>query len=189
MPVRTIEKYGDEWIKPQHIVSNGAYTLKEWRINDRIRLEKNPYYWNAANVALETVDILPVSKANVAFNFFSSGVADVLLDKGLAPPPARTTCASSRTFTPRPSSACISCASTARSRPLTTCGCERRFPSPSTNASSPGKSRGQGSCLHELRAARHRGYTSPTGPGFDPERARASCSPRRATRAARGSRS
>jgi len=86
VPTATIEKFGDDWIKPSRIVNNGAYLLEEWRINDKIRLRKNHLYWNAKNVALETVDVLPISKANVAFNFYASGLADLTMDKGLTPP-------------------------------------------------------------------------------------------------------
>jgi len=172
-PVRTIDKYGDEWIKPLHIVSNGAYVLKEWRINDRIRLEKNPYYWNAANVALETVDILPVSKANVAFNFFSSGVADVLLDKGLAPPALLDDLRKQPYFHSAPFLGVyflrFNCAkppfddvrvreafSLAIDKRVITQKITRAGELPATSFVPPGIE----------------GYTSPTGPGFDPERAR-----------------
>lgn len=86
VPTATIERHGDNWIKPGRIVTNGSYLLEAWRINDRIRLRKNPLYWNAKNVALETVEVLPISKANVAFNFYESGLADLTMDKGLAPP-------------------------------------------------------------------------------------------------------
>ncbi len=85
-PIEVIEKYGDDWVKPGRIVNNGSYILEDWRINDKIRLRKNPHYWNASNVALDTIDILPISKDNVAFNFYSSGVADLVMDKGLTPP-------------------------------------------------------------------------------------------------------
>ncbi|MEI6072548.1 MAG: peptide ABC transporter substrate-binding protein [Verrucomicrobiae bacterium] len=87
-PVRTdlIERVGDDWVKPEHMISNGAFTLESWRINDRIRLKKNPHYWGRGRVALESVDVLPISDANVAFNFFASGLADLVMDKGLAPP-------------------------------------------------------------------------------------------------------
>ncbi|MEO6052695.1 MAG: peptide ABC transporter substrate-binding protein [Chthoniobacterales bacterium] len=87
-PVRidVIAELGDSWIKPGKIVGNGAYTLESWGINDKIRLKKNPLYWNAKSVAIETVDILPISKANTAFNFYFSGSADLTLDKGLIPP-------------------------------------------------------------------------------------------------------
>ena len=86
LPVSLIEKLGDDWVKPGNLVGNGAYALESWRINDKIRLRKNPHYWDRANVALETIDVLPISDANVAFNFYASGLADLLMDKRLAPP-------------------------------------------------------------------------------------------------------
>lgn len=87
-PVRTdmVKKHGDDWIKPGRIVTNGAYELVDWRMNDIIRLRKNPYYWNSGNVALETIDVLPIAKDTVAFNFYASGLADLAMDKGLTPP-------------------------------------------------------------------------------------------------------
>lgn len=87
-PVRTelIDRVGDDWVKPEHILTNGPFLLEDWRINDHIALKKNPRYWDAASVSLDEVKILPISKANVAFNFYASGEADLMLDKGLAPP-------------------------------------------------------------------------------------------------------
>ena len=85
VPVDRITEFGDDWVKPGKIVGNGAYVLEDWRINDRIRLRKNPNYWNAKNVALETVEVLPISVATVAFNFFAGGLADLIMDKNLTP--------------------------------------------------------------------------------------------------------
>jgi len=85
VPVATIEKYGDDWVKPVNIVCNGPYTLDKWRINDRIRLRKNPHYWDSDNVVLNVVDILPISKDSVAFNFYISGAVDLIMDKGVVP--------------------------------------------------------------------------------------------------------
>ncbi len=84
--IPTVEKEGDQWIKPGRMVNNGAYALAEWRINDRVRLEKNPYYWDREHVAMQTVDVLPISKAITALNFYLSGIADLMMDKGLVPP-------------------------------------------------------------------------------------------------------
>jgi oligopeptide transport system substrate-binding protein len=86
VPLHVIREHGDDWIKPGRLVSNGAYVLESWRLNDRIRLRKNPRYWNANAVAMKTIDVLPVSKANTAFNLYSSGQADLMMDKGLVPP-------------------------------------------------------------------------------------------------------
>jgi oligopeptide transport system substrate-binding protein len=82
----SIARWGDEWIKPGKLVSNGAYVMEEWRVNDRIRLRKNPMYWDHDRIAMRTIDVLPTEKGNVAFNFYSSGLADLMMDKGLAPP-------------------------------------------------------------------------------------------------------
>ncbi len=82
----TVERWGDAWTKPEHLVGNGAYCLETWRLNDKIRLRKNSRYWNRDHVRLGTVDMLPISHANVALNFFASGMCDLILDKGLTPP-------------------------------------------------------------------------------------------------------
>ena len=81
----TVKAWGDAWTKPAHIVTNGAFVLQDWRLNDRMRLRKNPRYWNRDAVRLGTVDALPISQANVALNFFASGECDLLMDKGLVP--------------------------------------------------------------------------------------------------------
>src|SRR5207245_7985861 len=59
---------------------------KEWRLNYRIHLERNPLYWDAEHVKLRTVDALPIDNSITAYNFYASRVADLILDKGLTPP-------------------------------------------------------------------------------------------------------
>ncbi|MEM6885664.1 MAG: peptide ABC transporter substrate-binding protein, partial [Verrucomicrobiota bacterium] len=83
--VPTIEKYDIAWVKPEHMVNNGAYSLKDWKINDRVELQKNPHYWNADTVRLNRIDALSVSNASTAFNLYATGQADLILDKGLIP--------------------------------------------------------------------------------------------------------
>jgi oligopeptide transport system substrate-binding protein len=86
-PVRTdlITKYGDDWVKPGKLVGNGAYLLDAWRINDCVMLKKNPLYWDESHVQLRSVQVLPISLADVAYNFYASGQADLTMDKGLTP--------------------------------------------------------------------------------------------------------
>jgi len=52
------------WTKPENIVTNGAFTLKEWSINEKIVLEKNPKYWDAENVKLNGIIFFPISNLN-----------------------------------------------------------------------------------------------------------------------------
>jgi oligopeptide transport system substrate-binding protein len=50
-----IERYGDDWVRPEHLVSNGAFMLSEDVIGNRITLRANPFYWDAAHVRLQSV--------------------------------------------------------------------------------------------------------------------------------------
>ena len=74
---KCIEEHGyPEWTKPANIVTNGAFNLGFRRIRDRIRLVKNPMYWNAENVALETIDALSVQSSATQLNLYLTGRAD-----------------------------------------------------------------------------------------------------------------
>lgn len=81
----TVKKYGDDWIKPGKMVCNGPFMLADWRVNDRITFVKNPNYWDAEHVKLNTIDVLPISNAMTALNFYELGNADLMMDKGLTP--------------------------------------------------------------------------------------------------------
>ena len=74
---RCVETFGPrEWQRPQNIVTNGAYQLVFRRLRDRIRLRKNPNYWNAENVSIDTIDVLAVESLTTAFNLFETGQID-----------------------------------------------------------------------------------------------------------------
>ncbi|PKN58696.1 MAG: peptide ABC transporter substrate-binding protein [Deltaproteobacteria bacterium HGW-Deltaproteobacteria-14] len=51
-PEPTVTAHGKAWTRPENIVSNGAFVLEEWTPKTRLVLEKNPTYWDAANVRL-----------------------------------------------------------------------------------------------------------------------------------------
>ncbi len=75
-----VEKYGvPAWSKPENIVSNGAYLLKSRRIRDRIRMVKNPIYWNAENVQIETIDALAIDSLTTALNMYVTGQVDWII--------------------------------------------------------------------------------------------------------------
>ncbi len=69
----SMEKAGKDWTKPGNLVSNGAYVLKEWQVNNRVVIEKNPKYWDAANVQLTKVTYLPVEDGHADVKLFESG--------------------------------------------------------------------------------------------------------------------
>ena len=83
----TVERFADWASKAEHFVGNGPFLLGEWRLFDRVRLVKNRGYWGAGLVRLESLDVLPSAKPSTAFNLYSTGQADLMMDKGLAPTP------------------------------------------------------------------------------------------------------
>jgi oligopeptide transport system substrate-binding protein len=50
-----VRRFGDDWVRPEHLVSNGAFVLRENVLNSRLTLAKNPYYWDAPQVRLQRV--------------------------------------------------------------------------------------------------------------------------------------
>jgi len=79
----TIQKYGNDWMKPGRIVSNGPYVLKKWRLNDYILVETNPYYWRP--VPIHRIKVLPTDSPTACFNLFYSRKTDLILDKTSIP--------------------------------------------------------------------------------------------------------
>ncbi len=72
-----VEKHGaPNWTKPENIVTNGPYRLKFRRIRDRLRLTKNPHYWDAKNVSLETIDALAITSYTTSLNMYINGQLD-----------------------------------------------------------------------------------------------------------------
>ncbi len=72
-----IEKFGEKWTQPGNIVTNGAYTLKDWVVNERIVMERNPHYWDNAKTVINTVTWLPTSSEVTYVNRYRSGELDM----------------------------------------------------------------------------------------------------------------
>ncbi len=72
----TVEKFGKDWVKPANMVGNGAYVFKDWQVNNRIIIEKNPQYWDAAATVLTKVTYLPIEDQFADIKLFESGETD-----------------------------------------------------------------------------------------------------------------
>lgn len=70
----------DEWYTDagENFVTNGPFTLDEWRHNDTIVLQKNPEYWDADKVSLDTINIGMVESETTAATMFKAGQIDYL---------------------------------------------------------------------------------------------------------------
>ncbi|MBX9297098.1 peptide ABC transporter substrate-binding protein [Chromobacterium vaccinii] len=76
-PKAVIDKYGKDWTKPGKMVSNGPFVLKDWQVNSKVVIEKNPQYWDAKNVQLTKVSFLPIEDQNADNKLYLSGQTDM----------------------------------------------------------------------------------------------------------------
>lgn len=77
VPKAVVEKFGEKWTQPANIVSNGAYKLKSWVVNERIVLERNTNYWDNAKTVINEVTYLPISSEVTDVNRYRSGEIDM----------------------------------------------------------------------------------------------------------------
>ena len=77
VPKWQLEKFGSDWIKPGNMISNGAFTLVDWRVQEYVRLAKNPSYYDAANVKVDVVNWIPINDVNAALRRFRAGEVDI----------------------------------------------------------------------------------------------------------------
>jgi oligopeptide transport system substrate-binding protein len=76
----SVAKFGKEFVKPEHWVSNGAYVLKESVPNSHIRLDRNPAFHGAAGVRIDTVIYYPSSDLAAAARRFQAGELHLTTD-------------------------------------------------------------------------------------------------------------
>jgi oligopeptide transport system substrate-binding protein len=68
-----VRQYGDAWTSPAHLVSNGPFRLTEHVIGNRLILERNPFYWDAAHVRLQRVVYYVLADRNIEVQRFLAG--------------------------------------------------------------------------------------------------------------------
>lgn len=56
VPKHVIEKYGQKWIEPQNIVSNGPYKVEDFQLGVHLKLVPNPEYYGKIN--LDRVEVI-----------------------------------------------------------------------------------------------------------------------------------
>ncbi|MGB5326551.1 MAG: peptide ABC transporter substrate-binding protein [Pseudomonadales bacterium] len=64
---------GSNWTRPGNYVGNGPFQLREWRLNYRIGVAKNPHYWDAERVALNEIRFYPIDNAQTEERMFRTG--------------------------------------------------------------------------------------------------------------------
>ena len=62
-----------DWTRPENIQTNGPFKLKKWAINHVLEVERNPTYWDVANVRLNGIRFFPTENAYTESRAFLAG--------------------------------------------------------------------------------------------------------------------
>ena len=78
VPRWAVERSPHAWFLPGSIVGNGPFLLADWRVGDRIRLERSPTYWGRDAVKLASAEALATENMTTALNLYLTGEVDWL---------------------------------------------------------------------------------------------------------------
>lgn len=73
----TIEKYGSEWTKVGNLVGNGAFTLHQRVVNEKLVLTPNDHYWDHARTVISQVTFIPINQESSALNRYLANDIDI----------------------------------------------------------------------------------------------------------------
>jgi oligopeptide transport system substrate-binding protein len=77
-PRHAYEKFGEDWAKPENLISNGAFYLEEWVPHTHIQLGKNSHYHGADTVRLSAITYVPISDGGTAVKQYRAGELDIV---------------------------------------------------------------------------------------------------------------
>lgn len=81
LPLRQdiVEKSGDKYgTDPSQLVYNGPFVVSQWIKGSKVVLTKNSKYWDAANVKLQTVNLLNISESQTEMKMFQTKGIDAI---------------------------------------------------------------------------------------------------------------
>ena len=76
VPRPEVERWGDRWTRPEHLVGNGAFRLAEHHPNDRLVLLRNPRYWDVKQVRLAKIVAYCSEDLSTTLNMYRAGMTD-----------------------------------------------------------------------------------------------------------------
>ena len=77
VPRHVVEAKGEAWVRPGNYVSSGPYQLVSWRLGEYIEVTKNPYFWDADKVCVDTVRYYPTPDQVTAERRVAAGELDI----------------------------------------------------------------------------------------------------------------
>ncbi len=72
-----IEKYGDHWTDPEHIVTTGPFLLQEWRHEYKLVLEANDRFYEG-RPPLDRVVLYIVEEPTTALTLYETGELEII---------------------------------------------------------------------------------------------------------------
>ncbi|GAB1488158.1 peptide ABC transporter substrate-binding protein [Opitutaceae bacterium] len=71
-----LERKGTAWTRPENLVGNGPFIMKEWRPQQKIVVTKSPTYWDRATVKLDEIHFYPTESIDTEERMFRTGQLD-----------------------------------------------------------------------------------------------------------------
>ncbi|MCT4703948.1 ABC transporter substrate-binding protein [Enterobacteriaceae bacterium H20N1] len=77
VPKTVVEKLGQDWTKPGNLVGNGAFTLSERVVNEKLVVIPNKSYWDNGKTVLTKVTFMPINQESAATKRYLAGDIDI----------------------------------------------------------------------------------------------------------------
>ncbi|MBR0572745.1 MULTISPECIES: ABC transporter substrate-binding protein [Pasteurellaceae] len=74
---KVVEKFGEQWVKQEKIVGNGAYKLAGHVINEKIEFVRNPFYWNDKETVIDKATFLEIPNPTTDVARYRAGDLDI----------------------------------------------------------------------------------------------------------------
>ncbi len=83
---KAIAQYGSRWTESANIVTSGPFKLKAWQPYSEVVVERDPMYWDAANVHLDEVHFFVSLDHPTSMNLYKVGSADAVVNHSVPNP-------------------------------------------------------------------------------------------------------
>ncbi len=75
----TIEKNGDAWAtSAKTYIGNGSFYISDWVPGSHITMTKNPNYWDAKSIKLDSIKFVLMEDANASYSAYQSGEVQMI---------------------------------------------------------------------------------------------------------------
>lgn len=78
LPQKIIEKFGDQWTQPAHILVNGSYKLAAWEKGLAIILKRNTQYFDRQNIKIPEVRYFIIRDSAVSLAMYKNQQLDIM---------------------------------------------------------------------------------------------------------------